>query len=459
MKFPLHPETPASRALAILCAAQFALFAPAHVFLFADMMPLDMLVAALVTGAMFALWRRGGLVSTAILGAALVPVWTPPAILYFDAYPWACAAALAVAVGAAATVRQKPFVRLLSAGLVFAAGMAACTLWTMLPPGEDDFARLRASLGDAGRLVFDARTRPDYDHIRHVRVDPTRRRLFVSRGFDWESKRDGVFAIDLDTGAITPIGATPAQAMVIDPERRRLLVGHFRSGRLVAYDLDTLAPVADAPIRRPILFIPDREGRSFWMLGERHPVVTRWGFEGLYPIVPSANLGRLLAADMTVSEERGLAWTASNRMSPFNRIVELDLERLAIRREASLGFAPTRSIVVDERRGVLYLAHPLPGSIEVLDLADLRYARSRSGVVGAYPLVYDPASDTLFVASYSTGQLLRIDAESGAVTWSAYVGRRARGLTLDAEHRTLYGTSALGVYLIDLERIASRALH
>ncbi|MCL4235727.1 MAG: hypothetical protein KJ042_14540, partial [Deltaproteobacteria bacterium] len=271
MKFPLHPETPARRAVVILCATQFALFAPAHVFLFAAMMPADILVAALATGAMYLLWRRGGPVSTAILGAALLPVWTPPAILYFDAYPWGCVATLAAVVVAAAIFRHTPFVRLLVAALVFAVGMAVCTLWTMLPPGDGDYERMNATLGDAGRLVFDARTKPEYDHIRHVRVDPTRPRLFVSRGFDWESKRDGVFAVDLASGAVTPVGATPAQAMAIDAERRRLLVGHFRIGQLVAYDLDTLTSVADAPIRRPILFIPDREGRSFWMLGERHP--------------------------------------------------------------------------------------------------------------------------------------------------------------------------------------------
>ncbi len=454
MRFPLHPDTPPRYAVATLCAAQFALFAPAHVFLFAAMNVADLLLAALITGAMYLLWRRGGVVSALILVLVAIPIWIPPGIVHFDAFPFAAAATVVAAIVAVFFVRrEKPFVRALVAALVFASGMAACTAWTMRVPSDADSARRDVSLLGVGRVIFDARTRPELDHLRHVLLDPTRPRLFVTRGFDWESKRDGVFAVDLATGAVTPIGATPAQAQVVDVERRHLIVGHFRTGELIAYDLDSLAPVAEIPIRRPIVFVPDRAGRSFWMLGERHPIATRWGFEGLYPVVRSANLGGLLPASMAVSEDRNAAYIPSNIMSPFNHLVELELDRLTVRREVSLGFRPTRSIVVDEGHSVLYLAHPLPGSIGVYNIGELRLVRSLPAPTGAYPLVFDPETSLVFVASYTTGELWAVDVESGQVRWRGYVGRRARGLLVDHERRKVYGTSSLGVFEIDVRRM------
>ena len=117
----------------------------------------------------------------------------------------------------------------------------------------------------------------------------------------------------------------------------------------------------------------------------------------------------------------------------------------------ALVFVPGIGLAVDASAQHVYVANPLGGSLDEVDL--VTFERGKRHHVGSFPrdLVYDAGRGRVWVGAYADGELVAFRSRDSGLTEVARlkVGRLLRGIGLEPASGRVYAASACGIVEFD----------
>ena len=158
----------------------------------------------------------------------------------------------------------------------------------------------------------------------------------------------------------------------------------------------------------------------------------------LFPF--DASNGALVARNSStlIFANDGVTETVWN-VNPDNQSVTVTSGSGAKLSEVPVGAAPWALAQAPLTREI-WVANKADASLSVIDFATRQVVRTHLLPAGSQPhgLVFAPQSNDLYVVLEATGQLVRVNAVTGAVAASASVGVRPRHVAVTANGQTLY---------------------
>lgn len=434
-------------------ALQLALLAPIYFFLTIFTGVQFVLLASLILTPMWMwIWRRSGWWWTGALIAFVVLLYAVPAAVLVPAYPGRMALAAGVVAGGVLLLRRRarPITIALLGLAVYAVTLAMTYNEMHYLISERELARRDKTLAPVGRMVVAYEDAPTFSQMRRLAFNRPLDQLWITRGFDRQERQPSLMTVTPANGKIDVTVQTPTQAIAVDEAAQRVYIGHFRERYLAVYDAATHEELARAETtQRPVRLILSPDHTTLWVLSEPSARVARWDARTLTKIADSENVNLLLPYPFAYSAVAKSIYLSSSWLMVYNRLVEFDAETLAVKRNRVIGITPARDMLVDDSAGRLYVARPLLARVEAYDLRTLDKLFSLPAPTGVYSLVLTQRGEALFAGSFTTGELWKIDLGARKRTWRGFLGRRIRHLAMHPDTGEIYGTSSLGIFIID----------
>lgn len=236
-----------------------------------------------------------------------------------------------------------------------------------------------------------------------VIADPATRRLFATY---WRADNDGAVAVfdaeRLRFQSVLTEPLCPAISLELDPATHSLIALCEAGSKLVWYDTRTLKKTYVLPLPR-----------------FSQPGAARLDARRRRIYVSSGSIARYL--------------------------YEINADTKRITRRANVGFV-TLDMALDADRRRAYLARPLPGRIDVVNLDTMRIIGSIQAGAGVRDLDIDPNRRILVAGDYIDGIARIIDLNSGLTLRRYSVGKQVRGVYHSAELNRTFAASACGVF-------------
>ncbi|HPQ68591.1 MAG TPA: hypothetical protein PKW95_05650 [bacterium] len=398
------------------------------------------------------IWRRGGkwwTCAVIVLGALQYVV---PAIVLAPAYPGHMALAAGVIVSGGVLLRRRA--RPITIAML---SLAVCSVTLVMSYyemyfriNEHEFVRRDETLAAVGRMVVAYEDAPEFSQMRRLAFNRPLDQLWVTRGYDRPEELPSLMRVALADGHFDIGAQTPTQAVAVDEAAQRVYVGHFRTNTLAVYDAATCQELkrVETP-QRPVRLVLSPDRATLWVLNDPDAFVTRWDARTLTKVADSEMVDIQMPYPFAYSAAEKRLYLSFSMLDLHILLVELDAETLAVKRNKTIGVTPARDMLVDENAGRLYVARPLLARVEAYDLRSLEKLFSLPAPMGVYSLTTTHDGRSLFAGSFTTGELWKIDIGARKRTWRGFVGRRIRHLATHPDTGEIYGTSALGLFVID----------
>ena len=140
---------------------------------------------------------------------------------------------------------------------------------------------------------------------------------------------------------------------------------------------------------------------------------------------------------------------------PGENLMEVDPYALELRRSLRLGDIIGTALVLDEEGGHLYYQCGLTDPLYRIDLGRFQVDRVYRGEAHARRLVLDRRRGALYVLGHFSGQLFALDLDTGERRWEVAVGGRPGGLAMSQD--ALWVNSFAGVHRVELETVWAAA--
>ncbi len=436
-----------------MLALQAALLAPVYFFLMILAGLHFVLLASLIlTPAWLWVWQRQSRFWTVAVIVFVLLLYAMPAAALVPAYPGRMALALAVIAGGAILLRRRlrP-IAIAMLGLAVPAVTLALTYNEMQNlVNESEITARDRSLAGVGRMIVPYEKAPNFSQMRRVAFNRPLAQLWVTRGFDGQENQPSLMIVNLADDSFAVTAPSPTQAVAVDETAQRVYVGHFREKYLAVYDAVTHEELQRVETeQRPVRLALSVDRTTLWELGEPSARITRWDARTLTKLAESEDVNLLLPYPFAVSVTTKSLFLSSSWLMVGNRLVEFDAETPAVKRNKNIGITPARDMLVDDNAGRLYVARPLLACVEAYDLHSLEKLFSLPAPMGVYSLTTTNGGRFLFTGSFTTGELWKIDIGARKRTWRGFVGRRIRHLATHPDTGEIYGTSSLGLFVID----------
>lgn len=281
-----------------------------------------------------------------------------------------------------------------------------------------------------------------------IELDESGRFLFVAghgvprlRRYDLWKQELSYIEADVDTGA--------GQSFAYDPEARELYVYHEGEQQLIYLDADRLTTKRVVPItelsRGDAWIVVDRETDTLTLVSEED---RRTGYSFL--VLRRAD-GAVLdrrhedAGNVIRHFQEPLLYLSYFRRS--NQVKAYDLRSLQIVAETRSDKRVDR-MLVHERTGELLVTSPLKSEIVRYDASALAELGRWKSIFGIRVLALDQARNLLLGGSLATGQLAVIDASTGRVLDTHYLGPWLRTIAVNPANGVAYVSSNGSLYAV-----------
>jgi len=436
-----------------MLALQAALLAPVYFFvMILAGLHFVLLASLFLTPVWLWIWRRESRFWTGAVIVCVLLLYAMPAAALVPAYPGRMALALAAIVCGVVLARRRlrPITMAMLGLAVFAVTLALTYNEMQNLVNEREIAERDASLAGVGRMIVPYEKAPDFSQMRRIAFNRPLDRLWVTRGFDGQENHPSLMIVNLADDSFAVTAPSPTQAVAVDEDAQQVYVGHFRERYLAVYDANSAEELRRAETeQRPVRLALSGDRTTLWVLSEPSARLSRWDARTLTKLAESENVNLLLPYPFAVSAPTKSLFLSSSWFMAYNRLVEFDDETLAVKRNKTIGVTPVRDMLVDGNAGRLYVARPLLARVEAYDLTSLEKLFSLPAPMGVYSLTTTHDGRSLFAGSFTTGELWKIDIGVRQRVWRGFLGRRLRHLATHPDTGEIYGTSALGLFVID----------
>ena len=278
-------------------------------------------------------------------------------------------------------------------------------------------------------------------------IDPATGRLYVGG-----LSEDSVAVVDLTTRASLPsLPVRTPSGVAMDPVHRRLYVPSSTDGTLRMYDADADTLIAAAAMGTfPSRVAVDAAAGAVYMSNCYGDVSI---IDGATLAVTGSLSGRLfVGCGARESPIRFAVNAAAHTVAvanPQTNLVTIDDDRTGSLLGLLVPVSAGSGLVVDGRRGRVYVATAPLGIIVVLDENSRRVVDAAAVTGGGLQLGIDPATNTLF-AVHGDSTLTIIDASALAVSKTVLLPASSDQLAVDPVTNRVYVKGFNAAYVVDV---------